>query len=224
MIRIIVVEDDPMVAQLNAAFLSRMEGFEVRGIFSNGREALEFLRQEPVELAVMDVYMPVCGGVELLRQMRGSGIQTAVIIITAATEMKVVEEALRLGIEDYIIKPFSYDRLRDSVQRFRAKTSLVRKADRADQAVVDRLLGNQPAPERQRELPKGLNARTLENIREVLKREQSEEHTCESLSAASGLSRVTVRHYLNYLIDAGVLISAIDYETGGRPRVLYRLK
>ena len=110
MIRIIVVEDDPMVAQLNAAFLSRMEGFEVRGIFSNGREALEFLRQEPVELAVMDVYMPVCGGVELLRQMRGTGIQTAVIMITAATEMKVVDEALRLGIEDYIIKPFSYDR------------------------------------------------------------------------------------------------------------------
>ena len=224
MIRIIVVEDDPMVAQLNAAYLDRMEGFRVCGTFTNGQEALEFLRRDPVDLAVMDVYMPVCSGVELLRQMRGSGIQTAVIMITAATEMKVVEEALRLGIEDYIIKPFSYDRLRDSVQRFRAKTSLVRKADRADQAVVDRLLGNQPVPERQRELPKGLNARTLENIREVLKREQSQEHTCESLSAASGLSRVTVRHYLNYLIDAGVLTSAIDYETGGRPRVLYRLK
>ena len=224
MIRIIVVEDDPVVAQLNAAYLDRMEGFRVCGIFTNGREALEALRKDPVDLAVMDVYMPVCSGVELLRQMRGSGIQTAVIMITAATEMKIVEEALRLGIEDYIIKPFSYDRLRDSVQRFRAKTSLVRKADRADQAVVDRLLGNQPAPERQRELPKGLNARTLENIREVLKREQSQEHTCESLSAASGLSRVTVRHYLNYLIDAGVLTSAIDYETGGRPRVLYRLK
>ena len=224
MIRIIVVEDDPMVAQLNAAYLDRTEGFRVCGIFTNGQEALEFLRRDPVDLAVMDVYMPVCSGVELLRQMRGSGIQTAVIMITAATEMKVVEEALRLGIEDYIIKPFSYDRLRDSVQRFRAKTSLVRKADRADQAVVDRLLGNQSAPERQRELPKGLNARTLENIREVLKREQAEEHTCESLSAASGLSRVTVRHYLNYLIDAGVLTSAIDYETGGRPRVLYRLK
>ena len=224
MIRIIVVEDDPMVAQLNATYLSRMEGFTVTGVFSNGREALAALRENPADLAVIDVYMPVCNGVELLRSIRSEGIPTSVILITAATEMPVVEEALRLGIEDYIIKPFSYDRLRDSVQRFRAKTSLVRKADRADQAVVDRLLGNQPAPERQRELPKGLNARTLENIREVLKREQSEEHTCESLSAASGLSRVTVRHYLNYLIDAGVLTSAIDYETGGRPRVLYRLK
>lgn len=224
MIRIIIVEDDPMLAQINAAYLDRMEGFQVRGIFSNGQEALEFLQKEPVELAVADVYMPVCSGVEMLRQLRGSGIQTAVIMITAATEMQVVDEALRLGIEDYIIKPFSYDRLRDSVLRFRDKTSLVQGSDRVDQSVVDRLLGNQPRPRSEKELPKGLNAKTLASVRAVLDRDQSGDHTCESLSAASGLSRVTVRHYLNYLIETGVLTSAIDYETGGRPRVLYRLK
>ena len=220
MIRIIVVEDDPMVAQLNAAFLSRMEGFEVRGIFNNGREALEFLRQEPVELAVVDVYMPVCGGVELLRQMRGSGIRTAVIMITAATEMTVVDEALRLGIEDYIIKPFSYERLRESVLRFRDKTSLLQQP-RADQAVVDRLLGNHLP---RASMPKGLNAMTLASIQTVLEQDRQKDHTCESISAASGLSKVTVRHYLNYLIDIGVLTSSVDYETGGRPRQLYRLK
>ena len=224
MIRIIVVEDDPMVAQMNAAYLDRMEGFRVCGIFTNGQEALEALRRDPVDLAVMDVYMPVCSGVELLRQMRGSGIQTAVIIITAATEMKVVEEALRLGIEDYIIKPFSYDRLRESVLRFRDKTSLVQGAGTVSQDVVDRILGNQTRPRTGSSLPKGLNARTMAAIRAVLEQDPGSDHTCESISAASGLSRVTVRHYLNYLIDAGVLTSAIDYETGGRPRVLYRLK
>lgn len=224
MIRIIVVEDDPMVAQMNAAYLDRMEGFRVCGIFTNGQEALEALRRDPVDLAVMDVYMPVCSGVELLRQMRGSGIQTAVIIITAATEMKVVEEALRLGIEDYIIKPFSYDRLRDSVLRFRDRASLVRNTDRASQDMVDRLLGNQPARQPGKGLPKGLNAKTLESIREALFREPEGDHTCESISAASGLSRVTVRHYLNYFIETGFLTSSIDYETGGRPRVLYRVK
>ncbi len=193
MIRIIVVEDDPMVAQLNAACLRRMEGFQVRGIFSNGKEALDYLRREPVDLAVLDVYMPLCGGVQLLRQMRGTGIQTAVILITAATEMKVVEEALRLGIEDYLIKPFSYDRLRESVLRFRDKTSLVQRSEKANQAVVDRLLENQPGAPARKSLPKGLNARTLEAIRSILDREPVGDHTCESLSAASGLSRVTVR-------------------------------
>ena len=222
MIRIIVVEDDPLVAQLNAAYLDRLEGFHVLEIFPNGQAALEYLQKNPVELAIVDVYMPVCNGVELLRQIRGLGIQTSVIMITAANEMKVVEEALRLGIEDYIIKPFSYDRLRDSVLRFRDKTSLVQASPRVSQAMVDKLLGNQTIP--QLELPKGLNARTLESIRAVLDRNPGEDHTCESISAASGLSRVTVRHYLNYLIELGTLDSTIDYETGGRPRVLYRMR
>ena len=224
MIRVIVVEDDPMVAQLNAACLGAMEGFEVMGIFSNGVEALEYLEQKPVELAVVDVYMPLCGGVELLRQMRGTGIQTAVILITAATEMKVVEEALRLGIEDYLIKPFSYDRLRESALRFRDKTNLVQRSAKADQAVVDRLLGNPPVSSETRDLPKGLNPRTLTIIQQVLERDPAGDHTCESIAAASGLSRVTVLHYLNYLVETKCLTSGVDYETGGRPRVLYRLK
>ena len=224
MIRIIIVEDDPMVAQLNAAYLERLEGCCVVGQFTNGLEALEYLRKNPVELAIVDVYMPVCSGIELLRRLRSEWNRTAVIMVTAATEMNVVDEALHLGIEDYIIKPFSYDRLRESVLRFRDKTSLVQQAKKADQAVVDRLLGNPPATAPAAVLPKGLNARTMETIRQVLDQNPLEAHTCESIAAASGLSRVTVRHYLNYLIDAGVLTSAIDYETGGRPRVLYRLK
>ena len=58
-------------------------------------------------------------------------------------------------------------------------------------------------------------------IRDAVKQEAGD-HTCESISETSGLSRVTVRHYLNYLIEIGEMTSAIDYETGGRPRVLYR--
>ena len=223
MIRIIIVEDDPMVAQLNAAYLGQMEGFEVVGQFGNGQEALEYLRENPVELAIVDVYMPVCSGIELLRKMRSEWIRTAVIMVTAATEMNVVEEALHLGIEDYIIKPFAYERLRESVLRFRDKTSLVRGSGTVSQDVVDRLLGNPTRPRADVPLPKGLNAKTMAAIRAVLEQSPEGDHTCESISAASGLSRVTVRHYLNYLIDIGELGSSIDYETGGRPRVLYRV-
>ena len=124
MIRIIIVEDDPLVAQLNAAYLSRIEGVQVTGVFSNGQAALEHLKKNNTELAVVDVYMPICNGIELLRQIRANGIQTAVIMITAATELAVVDDALLLGIVDYLIKPFSYDRLRESVLRFRDKLSL----------------------------------------------------------------------------------------------------
>lgn len=225
MIHVIVVEDDPMVAQLNAQYLEQLGQLQVDQVFSNGREALQYLENNSVDLAVVDVYMPKFSGLELLRSIRGKGIQTSVIMITAATEMKVVQEALRLGIEDYIIKPFAFERLREAVQRYLSKATLVRNKERADQAVVDQLLSNTlPAQSTARDLRKGLNAKTLQSIECLLRSERQGEHTCESISAASGLSKVTVRHYLNYLIETGQLDSSIDYETGGRPRVLYRLK
>ena len=224
MIRIIIVEDDPLVAQLNAAYLSRIEGVQVTGVFSNGQAALEHLKKHSTELAVVDVYMPICNGIELLRQIRANGIQTAVIMITAATEVSVVDDALLLGIVDYLIKPFSYERLRDTVLRFRDKLSLRQGVEKANQDMVDKLMGKRTPKKANDDLPKGLNARTLAAIREVVDHSPDGEHTCERISAASGLSRVPVRHYLNYLIERDVLTSSIDYETGGRPRVLYKLK
>lgn len=225
MIRVIVVEDDPMVAQLNAQYLSQFPQLKVEGVFSNGRDALDFLSSHSIEMAIVDVYMPMFSGLELLRSIRGSGIQTAVIMITAATEMNVVEEALLLGIEDYIIKPFAFLRLQEAVQRYLSKISLVKSSTKADQAVVDQLLSNVPTSDAVvRDLRKGLNAKTLQSIVNHLRSDLQGAHTCESISSASGLSKVTVRHYLNYLIEIGHLDSSIDYETGGRPRILYRLK
>lgn len=225
MIHVIIVEDDPMVAQLNAQYLRQLPALQVDAVFSNGKEALEYLENNSVQLAILDVYMPMFSGLELLRAIRGKGIQTSVIMITAATEMKVVEDALRLGIEDYIIKPFTFLRLQEAVQRYLSKAMLVKTKDRVDQSVVDKLLNNGlPAEELTRDLRKGLNAKTLKALEALLRTGTEGEHTCESISAASGLSKVTVRHYLNYLIEIGVLDSAIDYETGGRPRVLYKLK
>ena len=225
MVRVIIVEDDPMVAQLNAQYLSQLPQLKVEGIFSNGRDALSFLSSHSIELAIVDVYMPMFSGLELLRNIRGRGIQTSVIMITAATEMNVVEEALLLGIEDYIIKPFAFPRLQEAVQRYLSKISLVKSSTKADQAVVDQLLSNAPSFEAGvRDLRKGLNAKTLQSIVNHLRSDSQGAHTCESISSASGLSKVTVRHYLNYLIEIGHLDSSIDYETGGRPRILYRLK
>ena len=142
MIRVIIVEDDPMVSQLNAQYLSQFPQLRVEAVFSNGRDALEYLKTHEIQLAVVDVYMPMLNGLELLRSIRSSGIQTGIIMITAATEMSVVEEALRLGIEDYIIKPFAFSRLQEAVQKYLCRMSLVKSSKRADQAVVDKLLSS----------------------------------------------------------------------------------
>ena len=211
MIRVIIVEDDAMLAQLNAQYLSQFPQLRVEATFSNGRDALVYLQEHEIQLAVVDVYMPMLNGLELLRSLRSRGIQTGVIMITAATEMSVVEEALRLGIEDYIIKPFSFSRLQEAVQRYLGRMNLVKSSKRADQAVVDKLLNNDFSGEdRSRDLRKGLNGKTLQAIENLLREERDQAHTCESISASSGLSKVTVRNYLNYLIETGQMESSID--------------
>lgn len=225
MIQVMIVEDDPMLAQLNTQYLSQFPELQVAAAFSNGRDALSYLQEHEIQLAVVDVYMPTQNGLELLRSIRSLGLQTAVIMITAATEMSVVEEALRLGIEDYVIKPFSFSRLQEAVQRYLGRMHLVKNSKRADQTIVDKLLNNDFSGEdRSRDLRKGLNGKTLQSIENLLREERDQAHTCESISQSSGLSKVTVRNYLNYLIETGQLESSIDYGTGGRPRVLYKLK
>lgn len=223
MIHTILVEDDPMVAQINRQYLLQLGDFHIDGIFDNGRDAMAHIKKHPTDLAVLDVYMPGINGVELLRQLRCQGFRIAVIMVTAATEVSLVEEVLRLGAIDYLIKPYSFQRFREAVQKYLAKEDLLRSSPVIDQRTVDKLLGRETEPPVE-DLRKGLNQKTLSLICALLGEGTGRSHTCESLSAASGLSKVTVRRYLNYLIETEKIRSTLDYETGGRPRVLYSLK
>ena len=72
-------------------------------------------------------------------------------------------------------------------------------------------------------VPKGLQLRTLARVRECLAQAPREGCTCEALSEQVGLSSVTVRRYLTYLVGRGEAVSRINYDTGGRPSLLYRL-
>ena len=225
MLHTIIVEDDPMVAQINQQYLQQMEDIKVDAVFGNGQAAWDYLLANPVDLAILDVYMPGLSGTELLRMIRDRNLKCAVIMVTAASEMSVVDKALRLGVVDYLIKPFSFPRFQEAVQRCRSKMELLNSGEAVDQGMLDCLFHGEPlSPAEHTNLQKGLNQKTLSYIYSYIKEHTPERHTCESLSAASGLSKVTIRRYLNYLVETGQLLSSIDYETGGRPRVLYRLK
>lgn len=225
MIHTIIVEDDPMVAQIDQQYFQQMEDIKVDAVFGNGQAAWDYLQANPVDLAILDVYMPGLSGTELLRLIRDRNLKCSVIMVTAASEMSVVDKALRLGVSDYLIKPFSFPRFQEAIQRCRSKMELLNSGEAVDQGMVDCLFHGEPlSPVEQTNLQKGLNQKTLSYIYSYIKEHTPERHTCESLSAASGLSKVTIRRYLNYLVETGQLLSSIDYETGGRPRVLYRLK
>ena len=97
---------------------------------------------------------------------------------------------------------------------------LVDEEGRLSQEDLDAMLssGRSAAP-----VPKGLQLRTLARVRECLAQAPREGCTCEAMSEQVGLSSVTVRRYLTYLVGRGEAVSRINYDTGGRPSLLYRL-
>ncbi len=225
MIHTIIVEDDPMVAQIHRQYLEKLNGFNIDGIFNDGNRALDYLEKHPNDLIILDIYMPTMTGLQLLRKLRSIGIKSSVIMVTAAMETKVIGDALELGIVDYLIKPFSYERFHEAISRYLSKRQLLKNKQVVDQAELDRLMNsNLSTKVNITELSKGLNKATLDIITEQLQKAGTEKCTCESLSQACNLSKVTIRRYLNYLIDIGKVENTIDYETGGRPRTLYFLK
>jgi two-component system, OmpR family, response regulator len=113
--RLLVVDDEPNIRELLSASL-RYAGFDV-ATAADGNEALRAARAQRPDLLVLDVMMPGVDGFDVVRRMRGEGLQFPVLFLTArdSTDDKVT--GLTLGGDDYVTKPFS---LEEVVARIRA--------------------------------------------------------------------------------------------------------
>ena len=119
------------------------------------------------------------------------------------------------------MKPFTARRFQQALDTFCRQREAISAHTSVSQEDLDAMLssGRSAAP-----VPKGLQLRTLARVRECLAPgAQGGLQTCEALSEQVGLSSVTVRRYLTYLVGRGEAVSRINYDTGGRPSLLYRL-
>lgn len=227
MYQVLIVEDDPMVAAINRKYTESVPDFRVEGMFRSGEDALEFIRNHPVDLIILDYYMPEMNGDVFLDRLHAEGFQISVIMVTSANSAETVRSLLLKGVRDYLIKPFELERFQAALERFRSTRELLTGSRSGmGQEELDILFSGasgMPGGEEVRtELPKGLNEKTLEMVRSKMKTSAGKQMTSEEIAAMVGLSRITVRRYLGYLQDRGELTSEIDYRTGGRPGILYR--
>jgi two-component system, CitB family, response regulator MalR len=226
MIKVLIVEDDPMVAEFNKRYLREMKGFSFAGIVHNVRDAKDFLAREQVNLILLDVYMPGANGLELLHFIREQKIAVDVILITAATDTEKVQTALRLGAVDYLVKPFEFERFNQALNQYKDKYVLFEKKQVLNQEDLDsRIL---PSEQRQsggliEALPKGLTSSTLQIILNVIKSKEGSLFSTDEIAESTYISRVSVRKYLKYLTQLGVLEESLTYGIG-RPVYYYILK
>jgi CitB family two-component system response regulator MalR len=220
MIRVLLVEDDPMVAELNRVYLSRVKGFEAVGLVRGAAEALDLLQRAPVDLLLLDIFMPGQGGIELMEEIRKRAFDVDVIFVTAARDTATISKALKLGAVDYLIKPFEFERLKQALEHYREAHHLIRDGRALDQAELDRRLVRRPTGERRAEgLPKGLDRNTLDKVLGAITAWPADApwFTSEEIGQQVGLSRVSVRKYFEFLCTLKVLRMEPGYGTGGRP-------
>lgn len=220
MYRVVIVEDDPMITELNRRYTERDGRFTVAQTFNQPRRALDWLRHNAADLVILDFYMPQMNGLELLRAIRGAGVEADVIMITAANDAATVEALTRLGVVDYLVKPFAYDRFCRALDAFCQRRSAIRGGS-LDQSALDHLMHT--APPAPTTLPKGMQPQTQERVLACMRAAPDRVYTCEEIAAASGLSVVTVRRYMGYLAQQGQVTGDMNYGTGGRPCLVYRL-
>ncbi|WP_026676986.1 response regulator [Fictibacillus gelatini] len=224
MIQVLIVEDDPMVAEVNKKYLTAIPGFSCAGIVSNVTEAWTFIEQNPIDLVLLDVFMPGKSGLDLLREIRKEGKGIDVIVITAANDIENVKKALRLGAVDYLIKPFEFRRLESALTIYQKEYEAMNKREQLSQEELDNLLIYQKNKEPiSFNLPKGLTKETLHLVVNNILKMNSKGFSAEQLANEVGISRVSVRKYLKFLTEIELVAIEVSYGTIGRPVTTYRL-
>ena len=217
--KVLIVEDDPMVSMINEQYVRKDKDFIVVNSFRNGQLAIEFLEKNQINLVILDVFMPYMDGIETLKKIREKKFDVEVIMVTAANDTKTLEETMHLGVLDYLIKPFAFERLQIALEKFKAKKSALNEKTVLDQSSIDKLMNSYK--KEAKTYPKGIQETTLKRILEFFDN-NSDWNTTDSIAENLNISIVTARHYLSYLVKENKIKEDINYSTGGRPCMLYK--
>ncbi|WP_066064460.1 response regulator [Neobacillus soli] len=225
-IEVLIVEDDLRVAEIQKRFLEQIPGFQTVGIAASNLEAKTLIEILQPDLLLLDVYFPDMNGLDLLKETKQKTKQMDVIMITATKELDKVQEAISIGVFDYIIKPVVFERFKQSLHRYQdyhTKLVQLRKENlHVTQQQVDKLLRKETdgTGSERPYLPKGIDPLTLVKVLEVL----GKVHrglTAELVAKELGVSRTTARRYLEHLVSEEKIEADLAYGTVGRPERVY---
>lgn len=219
--KILIVEDDPMVRSINIGFIHKMQNkhkiFEARNLTS----AKAILTLESIDIILLDVYLGDEHGPDLLIWLRNKKYHCETILITADNSTETITEALMQGAIDYLIKPFNYKRFEEAFQKAMNRITHLKEKSVFDQDAIDDLI--QSGATKTIKTEKGINQMTYQTVKLVLN-EMETPKTAQEIADKTELARVTVRRYLEYMVEMGEVEEMLNYGKVGRPQKYYCLR
>jgi two-component system CitB family response regulator len=221
-IEILIVEDDKRISDIHRRFIEKIEGFQVIGSAYTGEEAKDWIISYMPDLVLLDVYLPDTLGTDLLAIIQEHSPDTDIIFITAAAESEIVKKAFRSGVADYILKPLTFEKFKESLLSYKEKREILTGNGKVQEDLIKSLWNNsgRQAPYSGDIPPKGIDPITKEKVVNHIKK-INDGITAESLGLKVGVSRSTARRYLEYLASEKVVYAELIYGTVGRPERRY---
>ncbi|CAH0126311.1 response regulator [Microbacterium foliorum] len=221
MIRTLLVDDDALTIELHRTYLERIDGFVVGGECTGARAALSAVlaqpTDQPFDLVLLDLTMPDGSGIDVLRALRARGAAVDVIAITGVRDAESVRQMAALGVHQYLVKPFPFAVFQERLTAYRSHREQARATDgEATQSEIDALLGRATGTV---SIPKGLSDATLQKVIAALRAGGA--ISASEAAERLGMSRVSVRRYLEHLAETGVAIRGARYGARGRPETEY---
>jgi response regulator of citrate/malate metabolism len=217
-IRVLVVEDEPFIAEAHGEYVQRVNGFALVGIALSGQQAMQLLKTTGVDLILLDFNLPDMHGLDLCRTLRSSRFEVDIIAVTSTRDLSAVRAAVSLGVVQYLLKPFTWQALQDKLQRYQQYRVQTLSEPSGEQSDIDRaftaLRGAITAT-----LPSGLTDETRDRVIHVLR--DGPALSALEVAERCKLSRVTARRYLEHLTDSGVLMRRQRHGGSGRPELEY---
>jgi two-component system NarL family response regulator len=181
-IRIIVVDDQAVVRQGFVSLINTVPGMTVIAEGINGQQAVELYRKHRPDVVLMDLRMPVMGGVEAITAIRREFPSARVIVLTTYDGDEDIYRSLQAGAQGYLLKDMFFDELEDAIRTVHAG------GRRIPGVVAERLAGRVGGSE--------LTGRELEVLEQIVRGRSNKE-----IAAALSISEATVKSHVNNILS-----------------------
>lgn len=114
----VLIVDDAMIMRMRIKDIAKEAGWEIAGEASNGEEALVRYRELNPDLMTLDIVMPKMDGLSALRQLKQEHPAAQVVMVSAVDQKEKLTECIRLGVIDFIVKPFDKTRLKNFFEKY----------------------------------------------------------------------------------------------------------
>lgn len=222
LIDVLIVEDENQLAQLHAELIGKHARLRLVGMAASLADALVQIETKQPQLILLDNYLSDGKGITLTSNPILACSNCSVIFITAASDMNTCSQAIRNGAFDYILKPVSWRRLSQSLERFIQFADQQRVWKSVDQQNVDSLYKLQGKNYRQDNGSKGIDENTLALVQKLFNDKTTHCFSVDEVVNETGLSKTTARRYLEHCVETGFLSVEMLYGKIGHPRRVYR--